>query len=75
MELAVDFFKKQKRDTVEGVVVAALRYKVGNPYKVGGVWYYPERDLTYDETELGLGTAMNLLENLQPMVKSLILNW
>jgi rare lipoprotein A len=25
-------------------------YKVGQPYKVGGSWYYPAEDLTYDET-------------------------
>ena len=31
----------------------APRYKVGNPYKVAGIWYYPERNLTYDETGIG----------------------
>jgi rare lipoprotein A len=25
-------------------------YKVGNPYQIGGVWYYPAEDLNYDET-------------------------
>ena len=25
-------------------------YKVGNPYQVAGVWYYPKEDPTYDET-------------------------
>ncbi len=25
-------------------------YKVGDPYQVGGVWYYPKADLSYDET-------------------------
>lgn len=25
-------------------------YKVGNPYQIGGVWYYPKADLSYDET-------------------------
>ncbi|MGH7090616.1 MAG: septal ring lytic transglycosylase RlpA family protein, partial [Stellaceae bacterium] len=25
-------------------------YKVGDPYKVDGVWYYPSEDLTYDQT-------------------------
>ena len=53
LELAVDLYKKQTRDTVERSVVSAPRYKVGNPYKVGGVWYYPERNLTYDETGIG----------------------
>ena len=53
VELAIDLYKKQKRETTEDVVVAAPRYKVGNPYKVAGVWYYPERDLTYDDTGIG----------------------
>jgi rare lipoprotein A len=26
------------------------RYKVGEPYQVGGVWYYPKVDYAYDET-------------------------
>ena len=26
------------------------RYKIGNPYEIGGVWYYPHEDLTYRET-------------------------
>ncbi|MGY8959505.1 MAG: septal ring lytic transglycosylase RlpA family protein [Alphaproteobacteria bacterium] len=26
------------------------RYKVGNPYKIGDVWYYPKVDYTYRET-------------------------
>ena len=25
-------------------------YKVGNPYQVAGVWYYPKEDPTYDDT-------------------------
>ncbi len=25
-------------------------YKVGNPYQVAGIWYYPKEDATYDET-------------------------
>ncbi len=54
MELAFDLYKKQTREAAEDeVVVAAPRYKVGNPYKVAGIWYYPERNLTYDETGIG----------------------
>ena len=53
VELAVDLYKKQNREMAKSAVVAAPRYKVGNPYKVGGVWYYPERNLTYDETGIG----------------------
>lgn len=25
-------------------------YKIGSPYQIGGVWYYPGEDLNYDET-------------------------
>src|SRR6202167_2111476 len=25
-------------------------YKVGDPYQINGVWYYPSEDLSYDET-------------------------
>lgn len=28
-------------------------YKVGNPYQVNGVWYYPKEDASYDETGIG----------------------
>ena len=61
-ELAIDMVKKsqkekkatkQANDLAAGTVVAKPRYKVGDPYNVGGVWYYPARDLTYDETGIG----------------------
>lgn len=52
MELAVDILKKHKLES-DVDVVAAPRYKVGNPYKVAGIWYYPERNLTYDDTGIG----------------------
>ena len=61
-ELAIDMVQKTtKKQKVEesavqmaaGTVVAAPRYKIGDPYQVGGVWYYPERDLTYDKTGIG----------------------
>lgn len=29
---------------------AAANYKIGKPYQVGGVWYYPQEDFDYDET-------------------------
>ena len=55
-ELAVDLFKKHKRQTETGKqakVVAKPHYKIGNPYQEFGVWYYPKRDLTYDDTGIG----------------------
>ena len=54
-ELAVDLLKKHKRQTETAQqtdVVAKPHYKIGNPYPEFGVWYYPKRDLTYDETGL-----------------------
>ena len=46
------FIKKQKRDAAKDLLWQR-RFKIGTPYKVGGIWYYPERDLTYDETGIG----------------------
>ena len=61
-ELAVDLLKKTQKSQertenaqklADGTVVAAPRYKIGDPYNVGGVWYYPTRDLSYDESGIG----------------------
>ena len=56
-ELAVDLAKKYNRtqqEQAEASTVTEVKsnpiYKVGNPYQVEGKWYYPERDLNYDET-------------------------
>jgi rare lipoprotein A len=36
-------------------------YKVGKPYQVDGIWYYPHEDLSYDETGIAswYGEAFN----------------
>ncbi len=61
-ELTVDLIKKSKKRVQQGEIEKAIEqgtitanpiYKIGNPYQVGGVWYYPERDLAYDETGIG----------------------
>ena len=61
-ELTADLIKKSKKRAQqveiakaveEGAITANPVYKIGNPYQVGGVWYYPERDLAYDETGIG----------------------
>ena len=61
-ELTVDLIKKTKKHVQQveiekaiedGTITANPIYKIGNPYQVGGVWYYPERDLAYDETGIG----------------------
>ena len=55
-ELAVDLIQKSQRNQEIEEKAAAPKpqavpiYKVGNPYQIGGVWYYPERNLQYDET-------------------------
>lgn len=57
-ELAIDMAKKYNKaqqngadsDQASSSVVANPHYKVGNPYQIAGVWYYPERDLRYDKT-------------------------
>ncbi len=55
-ELAIDLVKKHQRKKIEEKapvkVVAKPHYKIGNPYQEFGIWYYPERDLTYDKTGL-----------------------
>jgi hypothetical protein len=35
---------------------AAAAYKIGQPYQVAGVWYYPKVDYGYDET--GIASCM-----------------
>lgn len=50
IEVAVDLAKKYTRTSTGEVLVANPHYKVGNPYEIKGLWYYPERDLNYDET-------------------------
>ena len=49
MELALISMAKS---WLTGSAVAAPRYKVGKPAKLR-CWYYPERDLTYDQTGIG----------------------
>ena len=59
-QLAINLAQKQSRavEKKEQIanstsVKANPRYKVGDPYQVAGVWYYPERNLKYDETGVG----------------------
>ena len=35
---------------VENLPPPAGAYKVGNPYQINGVWYYPQVDYAYDQT-------------------------
>jgi len=40
-------------------VMANPVYKVGNPYQVGGLWYYPQEQLGYDETGIASWYGMD----------------
>jgi rare lipoprotein A len=55
--------KASKDGTNDNMVKAAPRYKIGNPYQVAGIWYYPDRDLAYDETGIGSWYGDDLPEN------------
>jgi rare lipoprotein A len=44
-ELVIDQTK-----TVEDQPEGPVTYKIGDPYQIDGVWYYPKVDYTYDET-------------------------
>jgi len=34
--------------SISSSAIAAPRYKIGNPYRVAGIWYYPKEDTRYD---------------------------
>lgn len=42
--------KASSGDEPPAATGAAPTYKVGKPYQVAGVWYYPKEDFDYDET-------------------------
>jgi len=46
-ELIVHTAKKVQSDTKP---VPLMKYKIGKPYQIQGVWYYPAEDLNYIET-------------------------
>ena len=54
LELAATALKKVNNINNESATsqtnTPTPHYKIGNPYEIFGVWYYPERDLNYDET-------------------------
>lgn len=50
IELTADLIKKIDRSGEARQTSSGARYKVGDPYQVNNVWYYPERNLNYDET-------------------------
>jgi len=53
--LVTDIAKRARRgdqpvSTTQSGVKGTPTFKIGNPYKVAGVWYYPKRELNYDST-------------------------
>ena len=44
--------------------IAKGYYKVGTPYKIKGVWYYPKVDYSYDETGIGSWYGPNFHQKL-----------
>ena len=49
-QLAVHVAKKLIQAGAEKPSASAGVYKVGKPYAVKGIWYYPKEDPTYDQT-------------------------
>jgi len=43
---------------------ATVNYKIGKPYQVAGVWYYPQEDFDYDETGIASWYGPNFHEKL-----------
>jgi rare lipoprotein A len=44
--------KQGQKSAVQGQARAVGGFKIGEPYQVKGVWYYPKEDFGYDETGL-----------------------
>ncbi len=49
-QLAVHVAKQLSRANAEKPSASAGTYKIGKPYQVKGVWYYPHEDPKYDQT-------------------------
>ena len=41
--------QEQTREIVRAMKGSGGHYKIGKPYKIDGVWYFPREDWTYDE--------------------------
>ena len=44
-------------------------YKIGTPYKIEGLWYYPQEDPNLTGSVLPHGMARNLMAGAPPMAK------
>ncbi|MBT3534068.1 MAG: septal ring lytic transglycosylase RlpA family protein [Rhodospirillaceae bacterium] len=49
-QLALHMAKQLQRAATEGPSPNAGAYKVGKPYQIKGVWYYPRENAQYDKT-------------------------
>lgn len=53
-QIATHAVKKAQTPTNEELgIKKGGAYKIGNPYQINGVWYYPAEDPNYDQTGIG----------------------
>lgn len=45
--------KQATKKSAEKTRASYGKYKIGKPYQIKGVWYYPKEDFEYDETGIG----------------------
>lgn len=50
MNLFGHYAKRATSEPPPANASAAATYKIGKPYQIKGVWYYPQEDFDYDET-------------------------
>ncbi|WP_051548132.1 hypothetical protein [Sneathiella glossodoripedis] len=53
----------------ENVQAIRAKRKVGKPYQINGIWYYPKEEPNYNETGLAPGTGNPFMGGKLPMVK------
>lgn len=63
-ETALVAHTAKKIRAISTPTVAKGYYKVGTPYKIKGVWYYPKVDYSYDETGIGSWYGPNFHQKL-----------
>ena len=63
-ETALVAHTAKKLRAISTPTIAKGHYKVGTPYKIKGVWYYPKVDYSYDETGIGSWYGPNFHQKL-----------
>ena len=51
-EIASDIKSDDELSNIQTLapIISNPKYKIGNPYEIKNIWYYPKRDLSYEET-------------------------